>query len=84
MQDILKVFRNKITFTLQCTQMQAFSGMIFLAGTNQGISLTPHYHFRPPHKFFDISRVIIAENLPLHIAGDRIRTGNPWFPSTNC
>ena len=30
-----------------------------------------------------ISREIIAESSPLHIAGDQSRTGNPWFPSVN-
>ena len=39
-----------------------------LQGKGEGISLTPHYHFHPLHRHFDISRAITAESSPLHIA----------------
>ena len=35
-------------------------------GKEEGISLTPFYHFHPLHRHLDISRVITAENSPLH------------------
>ena len=52
-------------------------------GKVEGISLTPLYHFHPPHRHLDISRAIIAESSPLHIASSRARTGNLWFPSAS-
>ena len=38
-----------------------------------GYFLSPHYHF---HRHLDITQVITAESLPLHIAGSWNRTGN--------
>ena len=55
-----------------------------LQGKGEGISLTPHYHFHPLHRYLDISRAITAESSPLHIASSRTRTGNLWFPSASC
>ena len=52
-------------------------------GQEEGIYLIPLYHFHPLHGHVDISRAIIAESSPLHIAGSRIRTGNLWFPSAS-
>ena len=52
-----------------------------LQGKREGISLTPHYHFYPLHRYLDISRPITAESSPLHIASSLIRTENLWFPS---
>ena len=49
----------------------------------EGISVTPHCHFQLLHIHLDISRVIIAESSPLHIASSRTRTGNLWFPSAS-
>ena len=46
----------------------------------KGVSLIPDYHFHPHHIHLEISRAIIAENLPLHIASSLIRNGNLWFP----
>ena len=43
--------------------------MTRLQGKGEGISLTSHYHFYPLHRHLDISRGIIAESSPLHIAG---------------
>ena len=51
-----------------------------LQGKGEGISLTPHYHFHPLHRRLHISRAVIAESSPLHIASSRTRTGNLWFP----
>ena len=57
------------------------SRIIGLQGKGEeGISLTPHYHFHPLHRHLDINRAITAECLPLHIASGRTRTGNLWFP----
>ena len=42
----------------------------------EGISLTPHYHFHPLHRHLDVSRVVAAENLSLHIASSRNQTRN--------
>ena len=39
-----------------------------LKGKREGISLTPHYHFRLLHRHLDISEAITAESSPLHIA----------------
>ena len=47
-----------------------------LQGKGEGISLTPHYHFHPLHTHLDISRAIVAESSPLHIAKSRTQTGN--------
>ena len=47
-----------------------------LQGKRGGIFLTPHYHFHPFHRHFDISRAITAESSLLHIASSRNRTGN--------
>ena len=41
--------------------------------------VNPHYHFHPLQRQLDISRVITAESLPLHIAYGRTQTGNPWL-----
>ena len=54
-----------------------------LQGKEEGISLTPHYHFHPLHRQLDISRAIAAESSPLHIACSRTRTGNLWLPSAS-
>ena len=54
-----------------------------LQGKGEGISLTPHYHFHPPHGHLGISWAITAESSPLHIASNRTRTGNLWFPSAS-
>ena len=42
----------------------------------QGISLTPHYQFRPLHKDLEISRVITQESSPLYVASSQNWTGN--------
>ena len=39
-----------------------------LQGKAEGISSTPQYHFRPLHRYLDISRAITADSSPLHIA----------------
>ena len=49
----------------------------------EGISLTPHYHFHPPHRHLGISRVITAESSTLHIGSSRTQTSNICFPSAS-
>ena len=49
----------------------------------EGIWLTPHYHFHPLHRHLDISRAITAESSLLHIASSRTWSENLWFPSTS-
>ena len=72
-------------FDLHCIYIYFFSMWVFihehsqttgLQGEEEGISLTPHCHFHPLHRYLDISRVIIAESSPLHIANSLTRTGN--------
>ena len=48
-------------------------------GKGEGIYLTPHYLFHPPHRHLDISRAITTESSPLHIASSRTRTRNLSF-----
>ena len=36
-----------------------------LQGKGGGISLTPHYHFHPLHRYLDVSRAITAESSDL-------------------
>ena len=49
----------------------------------EGIPLTHHYHFHPPHRHLDISRAITAESSSPYIGSSRTRTGNLWFPSVS-
>ena len=49
------------------------SRIIGLQGKGEGISLTPHYHFHPPHRHLDISRAITAESSPPHIGSTGTR-----------
>ena len=46
------------------------SRIIRLQGKEEGISLTPHYHFYPLHRHSGISLAIIAESSPLHLAAE--------------
>ena len=48
-------------------------------GMDEGIFLTPLYHFHPLHRHWDVSRGITAESLPLQIVSSQTRTGNRWF-----
>ena len=45
------------------------------------ISLANLYHFHPLQGHFDISRVITADSLPLHISSSWTPTGKLWFLS---
>ena len=54
-----------------------------LQGKEEGISLTPHYHLHPLHRYLDIIRAITAESSPLHKSYSRPRTRNLWFPSAS-
>ena len=44
-------------------------------GKEEGIYLTPLYHFHPLHRHLDIRRAITTETSPLRIASSRNRTG---------
>ena len=65
-----------------CVLFHEHSRITGLQGKEEGIPLTPHYHFHPLHIHLDISRAITAEGSPLHISGSRTetRTENFWFP----
>ena len=74
------------------TQRQTLTNGVFfhdhsqitgLQGKGEGISLTPHYHFHPPHRHLGISRVITAESSTLHIGSSRTQTSNICFPSAS-
>ena len=54
-----------------------------LQGKREGISLSPHCDFHPLHRHLYISRAIIAESSPLHVASNWTPTGNLWFPSAS-
>ena len=56
-----------------------YSRITGLQGKGEGISLTPHYHFHPLHRYLDISRAVITESPTLHIDSSRTRAGNLWF-----
>ena len=45
--------------------------------------ITPVNHFYLLHRLLDISQVIIAEGLHLHMAISRTQAGNLWFPSSS-
>lgn len=55
------------------------SRMTGLQGKEEGISLTPHYHFHPPHGSLDNGWPIAAGNSTLHIAIKLTRTSNLDF-----
>ena len=54
-----------------------------IAEEGEAVSLTHLYQFQPLHRHLDISRAITAESSHLHIASNRTRTGNLWFPSAS-
>ena len=54
-----------------------------LQGNEEGISLTPHYHFDLIHRHLGISQVVTAESSSLHITSSQTRTGNLWFQSAS-
>ena len=82
---ILKILHSNYTFFF--FSMWVFfhenSRITGLQGKEEGISLSPHYHFHPLHRHIGISREITAESSPLYIASSRTRTGNLWFPSAS-
>ena len=49
-----------------------------LQGKEEGIYLSPHYHFHLFHRHLDIGRAITAESSPLHIAA-RLKLGTFGF-----
>ena len=54
------------------------------AGEEEGISLTPHYHFHPLHRHLDISLSFTAESSPLYVGSSWNQTGNLWPTSASC
>ena len=52
-------------------------------GKEEGIYLTPLYHFHPLHRHLDISRAVTAEGSPLHIASSRTGARNLRFSSAS-
>ena len=83
---------NDLSFYFCCFFFFFFSIWVFfhnhsritgLQGKGKGISLTPHYHFHPLHRYLDISPAITAESSPLHIGSSLTRTGNLLFPSAS-
>ena len=81
-KQVLNMF-VKLHFFSIWVFFQEHSRITGLQGKGEGISLTPHYHFHTLYRHLDISRAIIAESAPLHIASTRTQTGNLWFPSAN-
>ena len=61
----------------------AFASQIFTSyrttEEEEGLFLTPPYHFHPFHRHSEISQVMTAESSTLHTASDCSRTGNPWL-----
>ena len=55
------------------------SRIIGQQGKEEGISLTPRYHFHPVQTPRDYP-AITAESSPLHLVSSRTRT-DLWFPS---
>ena len=60
---------------LFCHECSRFTGQQM---KREAIFLYPLYHFHLLYRHLDISWVIDAESLPLHIAGSRHRTWNLW------
>ena len=54
-----------LTFFLIWVFFHAHSRFTGQQGKEEGIYLTPLYHFHPLHRYLDISRVITAEGSPL-------------------
>ena len=73
----------KIFFFLSGFFFQEHSQFTGQQGKGEVIYLTPAYHFHLLHRHLDIYRAITAESSPLHIAGNRTRTGNLWFPGAS-
>ena len=66
----------KYLFFSTCVFFHNHSRITELEGKGEGISLTPHYHFHPLHRHWDISRAITAETSPLHTGSNR--SGNSF------
>ena len=82
LKNISKHLKNlkKISIWVFFHEHSRFTGQ---QGKEEGIYLSPLYHFHPLHRHLDISQAITAESSPLHIGGSRTRTGNLWFPSAS-
>ena len=61
-----------------------YSKITGLQGKGKDVPLIPHYYLHPLHRHLDISRVITAESLPLHIGSRKSRTGKICFPIAMC
>ena len=56
-----------------------YSGCTGQQGKEEGIYVTPFYHFHLLHRQLDIIQTITAKSSPLHIASSWTRTGNKGF-----
>ena len=72
--------KREVFFSISCFFYE-HSRFIGQQGKGEAISLTPLFHFHPPHIHLEISRVISAESSLLHITSNQTQTGNIWFPS---
>ena len=71
------VFLEKNEFFFYLVFFHEYSRFTGQQGKVEAISLTPNLF--PLHRHLYISRVITAENLPLHITSSRNQTGNDGF-----
>ena len=83
---IFQIQKPKVGFVMVFFSLQIFfhKHLRFTGQQGKGggaISLILIYHFYPLHRHF--SRVITSESSPLHIAGSRTQTGEPWFTGAN-
>ena len=74
-----ELFSHKLYFFFIWVFFHEHSRITGLQGKEEGIPLTPHYHFYPLHRHLDISRAIAPESSPLHIGSSRTWTGNLWM-----
>ena len=83
--QLLAAFSNlwPVFFSTTWVFFREHSRITRLQGNGEGISFTPHYHTHPLRRQLEFSRAITPESSPLHIAGNRTRTGNLWFPSSS-
>ena len=75
LQFLLKIFQP-FKFFLIWIFFHEHSRITGLQGKEEGISLTPHYHFHSLHRHLHTNRVITAESSPLLISNSRTRTRN--------
>ena len=65
---VISLSQLRTTFFSTWVLFHEDSRITGLQKKGEGIPLTPHYHFYPLYRHFDISWVITAESSPLYIA----------------